>query len=250
VPEGQTDLSSGLAPDSEGVVASPPDIALWSENLLFALYDHANDLGLWLHLGTYPQDWTLWEDRVLVFLPGEEGVLGMWGYHPTPAQGRPGGANLAFRCVEPFRRWHLSFDGVLSHQSDAQMRAGFMSDERRLRLRFEIDVECRTPVWDAHTSASDETGYGGMQTQEWATEHYEQLYTAAGTIALPSGSVDFRGTGWRDHSRGPRDMAMVNKWGGHLIIGGPLPGQRQGVGSVEVLRQERRVDSRGWVRRQ
>jgi hypothetical protein len=219
----QGDLSSGLPVEKERVVNAPPDVALWSENLLFAFYDPVNDLGFWLHLGTYPRDWTLWEDRVLIFLPGEQGVLGWWGYHQTPEELRPAGANLSFRCVEPFRKWHLSYVGVLSHQTDAEMRAGWMRDERRQRVALEIDVECRTPVWDAHTSATARTGHGGMQSQEWASEHYEQLYVATGTVSLPTGTVDFHGTGWRDHSRGPRDMAMVNNWGGHIIAGALYP---------------------------
>ena len=45
------DLSAGLPHDRESVLAQPPDIDFWAENLLFALHDPAADVGMWLHLG-------------------------------------------------------------------------------------------------------------------------------------------------------------------------------------------------------
>jgi hypothetical protein len=62
-----------------------------------------------------------------------------------------------------------------------------------------------------------------MESQEWASEHYEQLVRATGTVTLAGGSVPFSGYGWRDHSRGARDMAKFGSWGGHVILGCVYP---------------------------
>ncbi len=224
------DLSSGLPADEEAVLAQPPDEPFWSENLLFALYDPANDVGFWLHLGTEPTEWSLWEDRALVFLPGDGGVLSMWAYHRTPPEQRPAGSNLAFRCIEPFRRWHVAFDGFGLHTSNEDMAAGRAREGRRQRFTLDLDVECVTPVWDAHTAAASVTGRGAMHEQGWAKEHYEQLHRATGTVRLPSGEVRFDGTGWRDHSRGPRGGGTGARWGGHVIIGCLFPESGRGWG--------------------
>ena len=95
-----TDVDSlTLDPDAEGVVQTPPTQPLWSENFLFALYDEAQKIGLWLHLGTVPTDWYLWEDRVYLSLP-DGGVLSMMGYHATAAKQRPAGSVMRFTCIE------------------------------------------------------------------------------------------------------------------------------------------------------
>ena len=79
----QVDMASGLPDERDFIVAACPDIPMWSENLLFALYDPDADIGMWLHLGTVPGKWTMWEDRVLVMLPGHDGALSLKGYHHT-----------------------------------------------------------------------------------------------------------------------------------------------------------------------
>ena len=213
------DLSAGLASDRESVLSQPPDIEFWAENLLFALHDPAADIGMWLHLGTVPTDWPTWEDRVLISLPEDEGVLTMWAYHRTDPARRPAGANLSFECVEPFRRWRVAFDGFCLRTPYEQMRTSLVRDGEKVACSVELDIECAIPVWDAHAAAEDETGQGSMTGQGWATEHYEQLYRATGTVRLPDREVAFNGTGWRDHSRGPRGGGTGAPWGGHVILG-------------------------------
>ena len=224
------DLSSGLPPERESIVATEPEIPFWSENLLFALYDPTHDVGLWLHLGTVPNDWTMWEDRAYVYLPGDDGVLSMWAHHRTPADRRPAGANLTFRCVEPWRRWTIGFDGFGLHTTNEEMAEGRARQGPLRPFSVDLDVTMAVPVWDAHAAAQADTGGGSMEDQGWAKEHYEQLYRATGTVVLPSGVVDFDGYGWRDHSRGPRGGGTGTPWGGHVITGTLYPGSGRAWG--------------------
>ena len=206
------------------MVGTAPTEPFWSENILFTLYDPACDIGMYLHLGTIPNDWHLWEDRIYLTLPHGGGTLHMAQYHATVPELRPGGASLHFRCIEPFRRWALTYDGFAQHTSEADMDRGSHVSYRR-RLRIDLMVECTTPVWDAHT-AQGEPGKGGMDTQSWAKEHYEQLFRATGTMVLDTQTFPIAATGWRDHSRGPRGGNTRDPWGGHVILGCQFPSGR------------------------
>src|SRR5579863_7744522 len=170
------DLSSGLPAAREEIRATEPDVPFWSENLLFAIYDPTSDVGLWLHLGTVPNDWSMWQEMNYAFLPGDEGVLSMWSYHRTAPDRRPGGAGLEFRCLEPFRRWHVTFDGYGMHTSSAAMQEGLAKIGTNRRFVIDLAIESITPAWDMHTAAEADTGAGSMHDQGWAKEHYEQLY--------------------------------------------------------------------------
>jgi hypothetical protein len=226
----RVDLANGLDPVKEYVRTEQPDVPHWSENLLFAIYDGANDVGLWLHLGTVPNRWQLWEDRVLITLPDDGGVLTSRSYHRTPPERRPGAANLYAECIEPFRRWRVVAEGLAVRTPYEVMRTQLVADGPKDYYSLALEITCRTPVWDLHAAAQQSTGRGSMREQSWASEHYEQLYTATGRMSLPTGDITFDGTGWRDHSRGPRGAGTGAPWGGHVIMGAYFPGSDRGVG--------------------
>jgi len=217
------DWSSGLPEERDFIVSKCPDVPMWSENLLFAVWDPVADLALWLHLGTVPGKWTMWEDRVLAMLPGKDGALSLRGYHHTAPERRPAGPGLEFRQLEPWRRWLVTFDGFALHTPEAEMLAGVGRDGLTRPLSLELEMECVTPAWDARTATELASGAGNMESQEWASEHYEQLVRARGSVTLASGPIPFDGYGWRDHSRGPRDTTILDGdgggWGGHVILG-------------------------------
>jgi len=212
----RADLSSGLTKQRERPIAGPPKQPFWSENLLFALYDPDCDIGLWLHLGTVPSDWQLWEDRVLMLLPGDQGVGSMCGYHRTPEPMRPSASCLAFECLEPYRRWRITFDGFFQRTSNARMAEGRALHGRQQRLRLDLEAQCATAVWDAH-QAELATGKASSGGAIFAKEHYEQLVRASGRVTVGETEYEFHGTGWRNHSCGPRGGGSGAPWGGHVI---------------------------------
>jgi hypothetical protein len=218
-----TDFSSGLPADREAIRATEPDVPFWSENLLFAIYDPRADVGLWLHLGTVPNDWSMWQEMHYAFLPGDDGVLSMWSYHRTAPDRRPGGATSEFRCLEPFRRWHVTMDGFGLHTTNEDMAIGLARVGPTRRFVVDLEIESVVPVWDAHTAATSDAGKGSMHEQGWAKEHYEQLYRARGTVQFGGEPINFDGYGWRDHSQGPRGGGGGAPWGGHVIMGTVYP---------------------------
>jgi hypothetical protein len=239
------DLSSGLPDERDFILADCPDIPMWSENLLFAVADPATGLSMWLHLGTVAGNWTMWEDRVLVMLPDRDGALSLRGYHHTAPERRPAGPGLEFRQLEPWRRWHVSFDGFGLYTSHAEMLEGVARDGEGRQFTAELDIECLTPAWDARTATLQASGAGDMESQKWASEHYEQLVRATGTVTLDSGTVPFAGYGWRDHSRGPRHKATLDGWGGHVILGCVFPESGRAWGFSRYYRDDGAITLEG-----
>jgi hypothetical protein len=204
-----------VSPDADYVFTAPPDVDRWSENLLFAPYDANTGIGLWLHLGTVPTDWTTWEDQVLIAMPEETGALTLWSYHRTDPARRPGGANQTFRCIEPFRKWEVDLDGFCVRTPYEKMRIGLVKDGTKLPVSVRLTFDCVGPPWDSHVAG-----------QSWATEHYQQLFHATGTVSVGGNDVAFNGSGWRDHSRGPRGTTGGAPFGGHTIVGCVTPSGR------------------------
>lgn len=234
------DLSSGLEPDREYALGGAAELERFAENFLVVTYDPALDIGLWLHLGTWPDDFGIYEDQVLISLPGDSGQLWMCAYHRPAAADRPAGANLRLRCIEPFKTWRLSFDGLVAHCSDEEMRQGRVRDTARELARIDLELRMEAPVWDAQQSASSRFGAGSMAEQVWASSHYQQLYTARGTVRLRDKTYPFAGTGMRDHSRGRRGHGM-EQWGGHVLATAWFPDRRRGFGLQRMWTPEGRI---------
>lgn len=195
------------------LATAPPDLPMYAENFMLACYDAAADVGMWLHLGTWPEDFGIWEDLVLLSLPASEDVLCTTGYRRVPQQERPAGPQLSFTCVEPFRRWRVDYDGLATRSTRSALAAGLLEDGQRERVELHLDVECVTPVWDGASSTSG----GSMADQVWASDHYQQLLQVTGKLVTRGQTLQLSTTGVRDHSRGQRGHAM-NRWGGHTLV--------------------------------
>ena len=226
-----TELSSGLVPEREQVRSTPPDQPFWSENMMFAMYDPTSDVGMMFHLGSRPDDWSMWHDQAYVMLPpgrlGDDGgVAWMWAYHRTTAERKPAGSNLAFRCVEPFRRWRVEFDGYMLPTPNHEMTTGLAREGAHERVVVDLDVAMLTPAWDIAAAADEPTARGTWVSQGWADTHYQQLYRATGTVRVGAAESPFLGYGWRDHSTGTRGAPVEEvtaPWGGHVTVGSVFP---------------------------
>jgi hypothetical protein len=50
-----------------------------------------------------------------------------------------------------------------------------------------------------------------MREQAWGHAHIEQAGTFRGTVSISGEDVEFEGTGFRDHTLGPRNFASLNR---------------------------------------
>jgi len=123
------------------------------------------------------------------------------GYHSAPAispidsDGKPtirGNTRLQFRCIEPFRKWHLSYDDELIDSDHQSQIAGTMDVSRKARVRIEMDIEYQIPVWTAVYADDDESLIAGWMGRGW---RYETPVRVHGTFEIDGKQRTFRGTG-------------------------------------------------------
>jgi hypothetical protein len=219
------DLTGGIDPVSERAMplADKPDKFRFAENFMVTAYDPASDIGLWIHLGTCPDDFTQWEEQVLVALPGEGGLIWTRAYGRPREEDKPAGPNLKLDPVEPFRTMRVTFDGVGMRSPYAEMLSSRLRDTQQELFAVDITLHAVGPGWDnKKTAESGGEGRGDMADQAWASEHYQQTYRAVGTLRIGGEDVPFDGTGVRDHSRGQRGH-KPGFWGGHNLFSAPFP---------------------------
>ena len=190
----------GLTPESEFPVQSYPDIPLWTENYCFVAYDPASQVGLWTHLGRAPFDPTLWRELSIVYLPSGERLVNKGYGRNEPPRG-PGGATMAFQCVEPFRSWRVSRDGGSIRTTVDRLYRGMAHDQRHERVGFDVTLNCHGAVWD----------WGEVEdAHKWGKLHYEQLVSVRGTFTIGGEAIAFDGQGLRDHTSGARDFTVFS----------------------------------------
>jgi hypothetical protein len=142
-----------------------------------------------------------------------------------PSMGPDGRANilgagpLVFRCLEPFRRWAVSYDGEafegsvqqqIARQFAVYADAGPYSFPRT-SLSYEVELTMVTPAWvqDYRTEKLD-----GMSEKERADAglmgygyRIEQLFRGRGVLTLDGVRRDFKAVGSRIHRQSVRPMA-------------------------------------------
>lgn len=144
---------------------------------------------------------------------------------PIGPDGKPsvlGAGGLAFRCIEPFRRWVVSYDGeAYDGAVQEQIRSEFavyadgnrdkgLDGRRRAPVSFEVELEMVTPAWVADYRQEK---LAGMSEQEridaglmgfgWRIEH---LFRGRGVLKLDGEARDFKAMGSRIHRQSVRPM--------------------------------------------
>ena len=155
------------------------------------------------------------------FALGEGRILRTSTRRPTlPAAGGVLGAGgLRFQCIEPFRKWRVSFDDVLYESTVAeQIKGNFRIFEgheidpslKRTPLRFEVELEMAAPGWTqdfrpeklAGLSEEERTD-AGLMGFGWRVE---QVWRGEGELTVDGGTRSFRAVGNRIHRQSVRPL--------------------------------------------
>src|SRR5262249_50039031 len=78
-------------------------------------------------------------------------------HSPLDAAGRPhvlGAGPLESRCVEPYRRWTVSFDGEADATTTSRLIAGDAT-VTRVRLELHVETTMAAPPWEQGTLSAD-----------------------------------------------------------------------------------------------
>ncbi len=185
----------------------------WSENYLFQGYDPNAEVGFYHHLGRQPADPRIWRGAFAACLPGGE-VLAFKDYARTERERGPASAALSFHCEEPFRRWTVRYDGVARRTSSDSLRSGILRDGAMALVEMEISFEALVGPWSFGA---------GIEAEAWASFHYEQPGRITGKLRVDGRTIDLAGTGYRDHSTGPRDVSPMLS---HTWVHGEFPSGR------------------------
>jgi hypothetical protein len=199
----------GVRPEDELLHSVQRDVKDWSETQFFQVWSPEAGVGFFVHIGRWPGDLDLWWGQVIAMLP--DGTLladRSWG-RAVDDRG-PATGNLRVECVEPLKKWRVTFDGAGQPTTQEEMAKGPVGAARAVAFRFEVDLEAVAPVWDMH-------GALGFENLSWAAFHHTQGFRTAGTLSTEGGR-EWRldGVGYRDHSSGPRNVTDVG--GLHFFV--------------------------------
>lgn len=141
--------------------------------------------------------------------------VGMGAAHsPFDADGKPtvlGAGPIAFSCIEPFRKWRMTYDGTAVDGTVDQQIAQTLDRNKRTAVGFDVELEMVTPAWIqdispakvAHMSEADAIEAANMGIG-WRFEH---LFRAQGVFDLDGQRRQFKGVGLRVKRQSVRPLA-------------------------------------------
>ena len=150
----------------------------------------------------------------LNFVLADGRALRVWdklpAHTPVGIDGKPsilGAGPLRFECVEPFRRWALTFDGAAEQSTTAAQLAGRIDGES-VELSFRFEAEMAAPPWlmGGMTAEMARRMKSGDAEALMGGVRYEQLCRVSGTVKLASKVHYVTGTGMRVRRQGVRNM--------------------------------------------
>ena len=227
-------MLGGLTPEHDLFFARKPDDPDMRESTSIWLYEENGAFGF-PRLGIEAEAWS-WEDRLFTgnFALGGGRTLNSFGRGAAPSplgpDGRPsvfGAGPLTFRCVEPFRKWNVVFDGSVIEGTVAQQIARELDPERQIPVRLEVDLEMVTPAWvqdnspDKIAQLSDhERGEAESMGIGWRLEH---LFRGEGEFRVDGQTRSFRAVGSRIKRQSVRPL---NAFRGHCWQSAVFPDGR------------------------
>ena len=130
-----------------------------------------------------------------------------------------GAGGLRFECLEPFRRWRVSFDDevyelTITEQIKGNFRVFGQDDvdpsHKRTRIAFDVELEMVTPAWTQdyrkeklELMSEQERIDAGLMGYGWRIEH---LFRGEGTLSIDGGTRSFKSLGSRIHRQSVRPM--------------------------------------------
>jgi hypothetical protein len=212
-------MTNGLTPDHDLVFAEQPadpemresaSIWLFEENGAFALPR--------VGIEAEAKSWDLRGYQANVALGGGR-ILQARGsgsaHAPFGPDGRPtvfGAGPLSFRCIEPFRRWAMRYDGTAVDGTVAQQIERTLDLEKQVPFRVEVEMEMATPAWVHDNSPENLARMSEAERSEamsmgigWRLEH---TFRGEGTLEVDGEIRSFRCTGSRIKRQSVRPLAQ------------------------------------------
>lgn len=226
------DLTGGLDTAREYAFAERPDNPEMRDSASMWISDDRGALGLpRIGIEAVASDWDAHQLQLNVAFPDGRVYRLREAGKSLPAlddEGRPtvlGTGPLAFRCVEPFRTWTVTFQGTAVQTSTQSLIDG-QPDGPRVDLEFHVEATMAAPPWIQGTllpDAAERMSSSSLERGLMGGERYEQLFRAKGSVRVAGEEHTFTGSGLRIRRQGVRDLAGF--WG-HCWQSALFPGGR------------------------
>lgn len=208
------DLTSGLDASREYLLAERPSDPQLRESVSMWISDDRGAIGLpRMGIEALGKQWDTRGVQInLAFPDGRAIVVRGSGARSSPldddgvCRALVAGA-LEFRCVEPFSKWRMSYEGKGLDTTAADLAAGASTDAPVVDLEIHVDTTMAAPPWipGALVEQAQEMMNEGIEGR-FISDRYEQLCRADGTIRVGREEASFTGTGLRIRRQGVRNV--------------------------------------------
>jgi hypothetical protein len=203
-------LRNGLAVEQDLVFPEKPAHPEMRESTSIWMFDDEGRFG-------FPRwgveaEASSWDNRLFQanFAFADGRILNGGGRGPACSAIGPGGrptvlsaGSLCFQCIEPFRRWLVSFKGPAIDSHVENEIHNTVDPSHRIEVQLEADMTMVTPAWTQVTGEGDgsaEAEYMGLGYR------FEHLFRAEGTFHVDGKAYPFKGTGLRIHRQSIRRL--------------------------------------------
>ena len=208
-------LAGGLDPEKDRVLAAQPADPEMRESVSVWLFEESGTFGF-PRMGIEAEA-GCWNDRRLqaaFTFPDGRALNGAARGAPPSAidtDGRPtiiGAGPLTFRCIEPFRRWTMTYEGnALDGTVQEQIDRSYGKRGSKL-VKLHVDMTMVTPAWvqetriDPNMSETEKANAGAMGIGY----RFEHHLRAVGTYEIDGKTYPFKGVGTRIHRQSIRRL--------------------------------------------
>lgn len=198
--------TGGLEPEQDLVFPGRPDDPEMRESVsLWFVADDGSFAAPRIGIEAEAASWDNRRYQGNFALAGGRVLVGPGMGAPPPAldeQGRPtiiGAGPQTWRCLEPFRRWHVLWDGTAVDGDVRDQIAGTLDPGRRTPIRLELELEMAAPPWAQVVEEGGDLAMG-------VGYRFEQLCRGRGTVEIAGQRREVVGRGLRIHRQSKRSM--------------------------------------------
>lgn len=210
-------FTGGLRPEQDLVLADVPADPEMRESVSMWLFEESGAFGFpRMGIEAEASSWDARRFQANFAFPDGR-ILNGAGVGPPPSALGPdgratiiGAGALTFRCLEPFHRWSVTFDGPAVDGHVSQQIHNTLDPARRCPVRLDAELTMVAPAWAQETSpealAAMDAGDAADAGFMGIGYRFEQLFRAEGTLLIDGTTRSFRGSGLRIHRQSVRPL--------------------------------------------
>jgi hypothetical protein len=212
-------MTNGLTPEHDLFFPEKPEDPEMRESTSIWLFEENGEFGF-PRIGIEAEA-SSWDDRRYHanFALGGGRTLSGLGSGPGPApagpDGRPtrfGAGPLTFRCIEPFRKWGMTYAGFAADGTVARQIDRTLDRTQRTPVRLDVEMEMVTPAWVQDNSPEKVAAMSDADAAEaksmgigWRLEH---LFRGEGSLTVDGETREFSAIGSRIKRQSVRPLTF------------------------------------------